>query len=360
MKRMHKIYRTQRQHGLSMIELMVALVIGLILTAAIVQMFVGSRVTYSMQSELAKLQENARFAIEYISKDLRSAGYMGCKQFTSGTVKNVLNDHETSPYSGDEWMDFLVFTDGGDAADVDDLPPSDQINVKYLDTAAACMIDMDKTTAEYFHCSNEHTFTKGEILAASDCRHMAIFQMSNTNNNANSLPINHNTGGGAVPGNCTKGLAPKSSCSDTNGVEYDDWKSNTRIQRFLSYRYFVQNNDFNPPQPALYRSSLSTTDTSIGMTGQELVEGVENMQILLGFDTNGDDNADCYSNIPANCNSSIDEAVSARVSLLMRSIEANITPDNQTYVFNGKTYTATDGRLRKVFTATVTLRNLLI
>ena len=86
---MHK-----RQQGLSMIELMVALLIGTILTASVIQMFVGSRSTYAMQSALASMQENARFAIEFLSRDLRKAGYVGCS--TNTTIANTLRDTSNS------------------------------------------------------------------------------------------------------------------------------------------------------------------------------------------------------------------------------------------------------------------------
>lgn len=347
---MKVIRRMQRQQGLSLIELMVALLIGLVLTAAIIQMFVGSSVTYSMQSELAKLQENARFAMGYITKDLRSAGYFGCKQFdpADDNVENLLNTHDESPYSGDEWMEVLVFTDGGDAVDGDTPPPSDRINIKYLDSAAVCNVNTANTTAAQLECREEHTFVQGEVLAASDCRYMAIFQMTGEEDSQNVL---HAADAAAfVPGNAS------------SSRDYNNWKSNTVIQRFLSHSYFIQDNNFEPAQPALYRSTLGLAAVQIGMMDQELVEGVENMQILLGFDTDGDNNANCYSTSPTACGAgvTVDNIVSARVSLLMRSIEDNITPANQTYVFNGVTYTAADRRLRKVFTATVTLRNLVI
>lgn len=339
-----------KQRGVSLIELMVAMLIGLLLTAAIIQMFVGSRVTYSMQSELAKLQENARFAIGYITKDLRSAGYFGCRQFdpAKDNVENNLNVHDDSPYSGDEWLEVLVFTDGGDAVDDDSLPPSDRINVKYLDTTAVC--NVDTSTATQLQCGSDHTFVKGEVLAVSDCRHMSIFQMTGEEKTSN---IDHavnsaDSEGAFIPGNASEKLS------------FNNWKPNAVVQRFLSQSYFVEDNDFN--QPALHRSALGLAATRIGMMDQELVEGVENMQILLGFDSNGDNSADCYSTSPVTCGAAVtvDDIVSARVSLLMRSIEDNITPESQTYVFNGKTYTAEDRRLRKVFTATVALRNLVI
>ena len=65
----------RRQTGLSMVELMVALLIGTLITGAVLQMFIGSRATYAVHTALAAMQENARFAIEFLSRDLRKAGY---------------------------------------------------------------------------------------------------------------------------------------------------------------------------------------------------------------------------------------------------------------------------------------------
>lgn len=350
------------QQGLSLIELMISLVIGLILMAAVVQMFVGSRVTYSMQSELAKLQENARFSVDFISRDLRMAGYWGCKEhdlYENG-IANVLNDDDAL-YSGTDWYKPLSFSNGGAAASESDPPASDSITVKFADTENTCVVDLDDTTAEFFFCSEDHTFTKGDVLVASDCSHMAMFQMTNENNNLNIERIVHSSNdgeGSAQPGNCTKGLGIPVDCASTNGTEYDGWNQGTVIQLLKSYRYFVQDNDFG--QPALYRSAISSTAGVAGLSNQEMVEGVESLQIMLGFDTNADDTADCYSNVPADCNASEADVVAVRVSLLMRSLEDNITSTPQSYVLEGEEITPDDNRLRKVFTSTITLRNRVL
>jgi prepilin-type N-terminal cleavage/methylation domain-containing protein len=64
--------------GFTLVELMVAVTIGLIILAAVSQIFVTSRLSYKLEENLARVQENGRFAMEFLSRDLRMAGYAGC------------------------------------------------------------------------------------------------------------------------------------------------------------------------------------------------------------------------------------------------------------------------------------------
>lgn len=64
-----------RQRGISLIEIMVALLISLVLLAGFVQIFVSSKKTYQVQSNVGRLQENGRFALDVLTRNLRQAGY---------------------------------------------------------------------------------------------------------------------------------------------------------------------------------------------------------------------------------------------------------------------------------------------
>ncbi len=61
--------------GFSLVELMVAMTIGLGLTLVVAQLFLGSRQIQATQDDLARIQEGARFAVELLAKELRMAGY---------------------------------------------------------------------------------------------------------------------------------------------------------------------------------------------------------------------------------------------------------------------------------------------
>jgi len=76
--------------GFSLVELMIALLIGLIIAIGVVQIFSATRATYQLDESLARAQENGRFALEFLSQDVRHAGYAGCKRDTSVTIFNNL------------------------------------------------------------------------------------------------------------------------------------------------------------------------------------------------------------------------------------------------------------------------------
>lgn len=74
---MHNLNSVKRHRGMTLIEVMVALTIGLLITAAILSMFISMNKSYKQNDAIARLQENARFALELITQDLRHAGYFG-------------------------------------------------------------------------------------------------------------------------------------------------------------------------------------------------------------------------------------------------------------------------------------------
>jgi type IV pilus assembly protein PilW len=62
------------QSGISLIEIMIALLIGAFLLGGVLQIFIGGKQTYRMQESLSRLQENGRFALDFIGRDVRMAG----------------------------------------------------------------------------------------------------------------------------------------------------------------------------------------------------------------------------------------------------------------------------------------------
>ena len=350
------------QKGLSLIELMIALVIGLLLVAATVQMFVGSRVTYSMQNELAKVQENARFAMNFISRDLRMAGYIGCTKHL--TIANTLRDTANGDAAHGEYdlsvpiaiENNYASTSGTSIELPSNASPSDGtdiVSIKFSDTEGACSVTDHNTSSAVMTCTG-HDFVTGQVLLVSDCKKAAIIQHTGGNPNK----VVHNTGNSVSPGNCTKGLGLPIVCSTQGTAE--DFTGGT-VMLLRNYTYYIDQNSFGVP--ALYRTSIGVTDKNATLSQQELVEGVENMQVLLGLDADDDGAADCFKSSVSRCASSDsvtvteDNIVAIRVSLVIRSIANNVTSTPQSYVLNGVTITPTDNYLRKVFTSTVTLRN---
>ncbi len=67
-----------RQQGMTLIEIMVALMLGAFLLAGVMQIFLSSKQTYRIQDNMSRMQENGRFAMEFISRDIRMADYKEC------------------------------------------------------------------------------------------------------------------------------------------------------------------------------------------------------------------------------------------------------------------------------------------
>lgn len=64
-----------RQSGLTLVELLIAMALGLLVLLAIVSLYVGSRQTFRIQEDSARLQETGRYAIETLGRSIRQAGF---------------------------------------------------------------------------------------------------------------------------------------------------------------------------------------------------------------------------------------------------------------------------------------------
>ena len=68
----------RRQRGVTLVELMVALALGLLVTVALLKVYIDASRMYRFNEGLARLQENGRFALEFIRRDARAAAARGC------------------------------------------------------------------------------------------------------------------------------------------------------------------------------------------------------------------------------------------------------------------------------------------
>lgn len=343
----------QRMRGFSLVELMVALAIGLGLLLVISYAYLGSKQTFRVQDTLSRMQENARYVFETMTFDLRMAGFTGCGN--TATAVNTLNNSTdwdknilTAPLMGYE-NGVSTYPDGvagnvvrGDALTILRGDGSDYI------------IDAHNPTAASIHLTTTHDIKQGEILIVTDCQHTAIFQMTNVNNNNTIQVVDHGTGASTSPGNCTKGLGHPLLCT-TNGTPYT-FPPGSMLLRMSGVNYHLRTNANG--EPALYRLRLAASGGNATRVAEELAEGIEDMQIVYGEDTNNDKAVDQY--VTANAVTDWSKILSVRISLLMASLgDAAYTTAPQAYTFNGTTSTPTDRRLRKVFDATIAIRNRL-
>ncbi|MDP2244420.1 PilW family protein [Pseudomonas sp.] len=106
-----------RQCGMSIVELLVALVISLLLMTGVVQVFLSSKQTYASNESASRLQENGRFALEFIAQSARHAGYVEAANLSvslpstiASPGNGICNDSGTCSSQGvDEESDNVAF-----------------------------------------------------------------------------------------------------------------------------------------------------------------------------------------------------------------------------------------------------------
>ena len=309
-----------RQQGVTLVELMVALAIGLLVTVAMLKVYVDASRMYRFNEGLARVQENGRFALEFIRRDARVAGFWGC----NSNAKPNPGIKEAS----DAYIDvdrYITGTEGGD----DD---ADSITFRSA-TGSGTLVTSDMSgTDGTITVDSASALATDTAALISDCENGDLFQITGISETA----LAHAAGASAnISPNLNKAYA-----------------AGARVYEARETTFSIQE-DPSSGVPTLYREV-------IGEGAQPLVEGIQNMQILYGEDTDAD--ADGTANRYVAFGASgldIDRIVSIRISVLVRSINNNLTTEPSPYTFNGITVTpgSTDKYLRKVFTTTITLRN---
>ena len=324
----------RRQHGVTLVELMVALALGLLITVAMLKVYVDASRMYRFNEGLARVQENGRFALEFIRRDARVAGFWGC--YSEAPLTNQISA------TSDAWLDVAAGHITG--TNDDGLNSADSITFRSA-TGSGTLVNTTMTAAsDSVSVDSVATITSGMAALISDCDNGDIFQVTGVSGTSLAHAAGANTNTSA---NLSKTYA-----------------SGSRVYQAQQSTFCIALGA-DPAQPSLRRLTNPTSGQTCASNGDELIEGVENMQILYGEDTdadsegaNGDGTANRYVPIGA-ASLNIDRVVSVRLSLLARSLNNNLTTAPSPYTFNGTAVTpgATDKYLRKVFTTTITLRN---
>jgi type IV pilus assembly protein PilW len=368
----------KKMYGLSLVELLVSIAVGVILMTGVMQVFLSAKSSYSTQQALGRVQENSRFILELIGKDIRNIGYGGCGDMarkirlstSNGTFSNYLKDASTkpivdfsNPISGENNVATTLNLGFGTpitpkvGTDVLFLKSVGELSSEVASVANnnASNLGLKLTTTSANACSYNGTSSDmvsglcaGDILMVSDCAKSVVFQA--TGLNAANQTIAHSTSTTFSPGNTTdpwpSGLA---------------FSAGAEIFKVSSSALFIQNEPITG-RPGLYLFALNANPNPI-----LLISDVENMQIQFGVDTSAgvtnDGTPEQYVN-PANT-INWSKVVSVKLSFLLASPEAALQ-ENQVIQFDdfntattNDTVDTSDRRLRQVVNMTIALRNRL-
>lgn len=381
--------------GFSLVELMIALLIGLMISIGVVQIFSGTRNTYQLDESLARAQENGRFALEFLTQDIRHAGYAGCKRDTTVAIFNNLayttnaglfltgiagaefvgtavNDPYTLAAAPTNtttgWAPALTAITGIPATALavpatGALPGSDVLALQRMVPNAWALAPPYVTADNVFIDPAFVPKVKDrDVLLVADCKSAVAFMVTAI---SPAGVIDHTvspttnrclrwTGGLDIPN------SPTANCAAA--FDYDVVPSTTAIGKLETIVFFVANDAANANRPTLFRRVIAADGTIIDNAA--LVEGVENFQVLYGVDNGvpADGTPDQY--VPASGVANFAQVVSVHIGLLVYGVNASgaandMEFDTDTHVVAGTTLTppANDRRKRRAFNTTIQLRN---
>lgn len=335
-----------RQAGVSLVEFMVAGLIGLILTLGLFQIFISNRQAFDTTMASANVQETGRIAADVMTRSIRNADYWGCVD-----LANVFNNLNVA--ASDAVLGFGAGIEGADNnADTSDsiIDGTDTITLRGTRGSMGIQIDSPMPNSSAILDVNSASGLAAEdIVLLSNCRGGDIFQISAITGSDN---IQHNTGGSISPGN-GKNSGPCAGGGGGSNCLSQLYDVGASVMVPYSETYFIGTGVSG--EPALFVSAGNMSGSVGTLQTIELVAGVEDMQILYGEDTNGNGSANEYST--ADAVGDMQDVVSIRVSFLVRSTAENVLDSAQTLTFNGAAVDGSDLRLRRVYTMTSTVRN---
>ncbi|MEE9320310.1 MAG: PilW family protein [Granulosicoccus sp.] len=365
----------QPQQGLSLVELMIATVIGLILIGGMITVFSGTSRSASVNSALTEMQENARFALDSIVRDTRMAGFQGCVDVNRRTATVLATSAPTNNLSktavtgalvnaDNTWTPELPTTFTPPTAAGAPVPGTHALTVQFGSPETHRVQPMATQTASVVLMGStppaDVGLLPGTLALISDCEVADIFEITA----ASGQTIQHDSSA-----NSSNQLSANYAVADTAGAD----KTQTRVMRFEANIFYIgdtgRNSASGDPVYSLYRQTLPYSNAPV-----EMVEGVANMKIRLGFRNRSAVNADNLTYVTPT-DSAAQLAAGARVEsievgLLLQSYDSiSDQPDNRSYKLAGQilspgsstsdaaTTHPGDRRMRLAFNTTISIRN---
>ncbi|CAA0097236.1 Uncharacterised protein [Halioglobus japonicus] len=317
-------------HGLTLVELLVALLLGLLLSAGMVSAYLVAKRNYYYEEEMARMQENGRYAMRLLSREFAMAGFYGGIPSSSViTPEAVGGDCSAENWALDRAASLDLVNDYAGQS-----PPVSQHFTELTCLQPATIIHGTDLVA-----------IKRTAAEASLLRGVVAPTLTSSTVEGWYLRLLH----GTVPS--WEKLRPvdlRDASRALPSLAY--WEAITRV-------FFIRAYSSEPGDdiPSLCMETLAGDE----MTTRCLVEGVENLQLEFGIDIDGDGAPNQYISAPTTAQ--LENAVAARIHLLLRSIgKLSGHEDDRDYRLGQKMLPAThDTYMRRVISSTVVLRNYI-
>jgi type IV pilus assembly protein PilW len=286
---------------------MIALVLSLMLAIGTTQLFISNKTSYKTSETISRIQENARYAMQRIGEDLSAGGYMGCVPNSgSETITNTLG------LNANTINNFLLAIDAtaADSFTIRKAGAGSSIPLTASMPSQTSPIQLDNTDPDYAQLEQY------QILTVGDCSHASVFMI--TNNPATSGgTIEHLTGVSAPAGGINPGQFNSSQdLGNRYGSELDSVATSFST---ITSTYSIGNSTIATQSGNNCNNGANPQFCALLQNGNELVEGVQGLNLLFGMDTDGDLVAENYVNNAGVTNWA--NVISARVTLDMNSVQ---------------------------------------
>jgi len=357
----HTYKKKSRQNGFSLVEMMVAMVIGLMMIAGVVTVFSGGVRSSNFNTAMSNLQTGARYALDTIAVDVRMAGYQGCSNPQDVSLNVNASPAPTANFANTAITGATVGTtdwNPGKPANYTDptafgvpVVGTDVILIQYAQSPGFPITEnMTSRSADIKVAAGTGRFPliNGDFALISDCNSSDLFQLDTVDTGTTVKTI--------VAEDALSKAYARSSATDTT----------VRVLPFINALYYIGDTGRDNPSGdniySLYRQSYPynpTTNPPI-----EMVEGVDQMQVQFGIQQASGNIAFVKA---SDTNFSAEDVVSIRIGILMTSNSRfNEVNTARTFVLANTTvgsaaqapvrYPA-DKRLRFAYSTTISVRN---
>jgi hypothetical protein len=305
---------------LSLVELLVSLAIGAVLSFAVTHFLLGSKLSFLQSDELARLQENGAYAMRLLSHELAMAGHLGSEIPGSG-IATALH--------GSGCFEFLLDT-ASPLFHVNDVNANGAPATGGAAPPADCLLPRQHQPGT-------------DILVVRRTSGAALVAAGEVRGTADPDALYLRSGPEGTAAVLRRGMAARESG--------DLWE-------YIPAVFFLRQYSRSPGDdiPTLCRKRPGRTAGRMA-PAECLVEGIENLQLEFGIDDDGDLQADRFERAPATAE--LTRAVAARLSLLVRSVHPvpGHSDDNSYLLAGNRIPAAGDAYYRRILQATVLLRN---
>jgi len=328
--------RNASDKGFTLVEVLIVMLISMVLMSAVYAVFLSSSDSYKRLQGLASIQERGRIAMNILQDTIQVADYTGCRATVA--INNVLTTAANYEFSFGQGIEGFNSTGTAWSPTIDASIPSplaaggDAITVRGpIGSAVQLTAVMGSATAAVSVPAGS-PFVINDILMVGDCTGGAdVFQKTDAGGAAVTT-VAHATGGGSLNGSASLGTA---------------YGTEAMVVKVGTVSFFIRNN--TDGIRSLWWKEGAAAE-------QEIIEGVEAMEILYGVTTNTDTSANRY--LTADAVTVWGDVVSVRIGLLIATTKPVLRiQESSSYNLLGTTYTFNDKRQRRIFETNIVLRN---